>query len=185
MHLLSLSFLIGVFALFTGTSAHAETTSYPAAIQTTQYTNTQMNQNWQGMNKGNTYGYWWGYNQASQPNIVQSRAPEVRSGEMMRNLQTGQTTGLNVQTQNVSAMDVSTPLCAEQFTNGVRYHLGCIPSVPYQSAANGPSLFDFNVWPAANVTGNSTIVFTYRDTNGNWREITSPTYQPERVSWSS
>jgi ribonucleoside-diphosphate reductase alpha chain len=45
-------------------------------------------------------------------------APQVRSGEDMRNVETDQTTGVTVYAQNVSPVAFETTICAQQWTNG-------------------------------------------------------------------
>ena len=100
----------------------------------------------------------------------------------MYNVQTGQMTGVSVYSQNVSPTAFTTTICAQQWSNGRMYHLGCVPEAPFTNAAEGPSRFDFNVWPVNNMPGNQSMTFTYRDMNGNWKPILSPTYQSQQVS---
>jgi hypothetical protein len=124
----------------------------------------------------------WTAGQPAYPTVVNAAPPQVRSGWDMTNVQTGQSTGVSVYSQNVTPVGFTTTVCAEQWTNGVKYHIGCVPEAPYRNASEGVSRFDFNAWPRADVHGTTTMVFTYRDSMGNWREILSPTYQQQRVT---
>jgi hypothetical protein len=119
-------------------------------------------------------------NQQAYPSVVHGAPAEVRTGWDMYNVQTGQNTGMTVHAQNVSPVAFTTTICAEQWTNGIKQHLGCVPEAPFPNAAAGVSRFDFNVWPANNMAGTHSIMFTYRDSMGNWREMRSPTYQQYR-----
>ncbi len=121
-------------------------------------------------------------NASVYPRIVHGMAPQVRSGEDMRNVETDQTTGVTVYAQNVSPVAFETTICAQQWTNGHMYHLGCVPTAPFKNGGEGVSRFDFNVWPVANKPGSHSMVFTYRDLQGNWREILSPQYRIQNTA---
>lgn len=126
------------------------------------------------MGQGGSYGS-GGYhdNTNYHPKIVHGLPPQVRSGQDIYNVQTGQMTGVRAYTQSVTPHAFKTTVCAEDYVNGYKYHLGCVPEAPYMSAADGPARFDFNVWPAQ-VGGNHTIKYTYRDAWGNWKPIQTP-----------
>jgi hypothetical protein len=144
---------------------------------TTSYnTNTRMN-----APVANTVSY-AGYN---SPNIVQ-RAPSQFT--QAYNLQTGQNTGVTTYLQNVTPTDITTTLCANETVGGRSYNIGCQPTVPFASAANGPSTFDINVWPSpalSQMGGTHSIHWTYWDaTSNSWREIGTPWYTQARTMYS-
>ncbi len=141
----------------------------------TMNTNMNNNTNWNTTNSIQS-----GYS-ATTSNIVHGTAPYVKY-ETMDGMNRAAVT---VHAQNTSPMEISTPLCAEQVVNGRLQHVGCVPHVDFKSASNEPSVFSFNVWPhqhTMNTTANQNMIFTYRDQMGNWRQITSPTYQQHSVT---
>jgi len=103
----------------------------------------------------------------------------------MLNLQTGQTAGFEVTAQNESPQAFNTTICEEQIVNGAMVNQGCIPTVPFADASHETSTFTFHAWPSTMISGSSKVIFTYRDSMGNWRPITTPTFQQHYVTVNS
>jgi hypothetical protein len=149
--------------------------TFAQTMNTNMNNNTNWNNNW-----NTTHSIQSGYS-ATTSNVVHGTPPYVKY-ETMEGVNRPAVT---VTAQNTSMMGVSTPLCAEQVINGRLQNIGCVPNVELKNAADPASIFSFNVWPhqqGINTTAQQTMIFTYRDQMGNWRQITSPTYQQQSIT---
>lgn len=84
--------------------------------------------------------------------------------------QKGESVNTTLNVQNVSPASFTTPLCVREVVGGQTMHVGCVPSVEFRGF-DGGSRFSFSVPQVAQTPGQHTLIYSYRDLQGNWHEV--------------